>query len=85
MDISLSDYGRKETEIEEIDMPGCTHIAWSLHMTIQTAVLIENLKALSSDLHWCSCKIFSTQDYAVAAIVRDESAAVFSWKGESLE
>ena len=60
-------------------------ISGSLHMTIQTAVLIETLKALGSDLRWCSCNIFSTQDHAAAAIARDESAAVFAWKGESLE
>ena len=66
-------------------MAGCARISESLHMTIQTAVLVETLKSLSSDLHWCSCKIFSTQDHTVAAITHDESAAVFSWKGESLE
>merc|ERR1719326_2232816 len=57
----------------------------SLHMTIQTAVLIETLEALGADVRWCSCNIFSTQDHAAAAIARDESAAVFAWKGESLE
>ena len=60
-------------------------ISGSLHMTIQTAVLIETLKALGGDMRWCSCNIFSTQDHAAAAIARDESAAVFAWKGESLE
>jgi len=60
-------------------------IAGSLHMTIQTAVLIETLKDLGGDMRWCSCNIFSTQDHAAAAIARDESAAVFAWKGESLE
>ena len=54
-------------------------------MTIQTAVLIETLKVLGADLRWCSCNIFSTQDHAAAAMARDESAAVFAWKGESLE
>merc|ERR1719491_14957 len=54
-------------------------------MTVQTAVLIETLKVLGSDIRWCSCNIFSTQDHAAAAIARDESAAVFAWKGESLE
>jgi adenosylhomocysteinase len=54
-------------------------------MTIQTAVLIETLKSLGADVRWCSCNIFSTQDHAAAAIARDESAAVFAWKGESLE
>jgi len=60
-------------------------ISGSLHMTVQTAVLIETLKALGADLRWCSCNIFSTQDHAAAAIAQDESAAVFAWKGESLE
>jgi len=60
-------------------------ISGSLHMTIQTAVLIETLQALGADIRWCSCNIFSTQDHAAAAIARDESAAVFAWKGESLE
>jgi adenosylhomocysteinase len=60
-------------------------IAGSLHMTIQTAVLIETLQALGGDIRWCSCNIFSTQDHAAAAIARDGSAAVFAWKGESLE
>ena len=60
-------------------------VSGSLHMTIQTAVLIETLQALGADLRWCSCNIFSTQDHAAAAIARDESAAVFAWKGESLE
>jgi adenosylhomocysteinase len=99
-DISLADYGRKEIEIAEIEMPGLmscreeygpsaplkgARVSGSLHMTIQTAVLIETLKALGADLRWCSCNIFSTQDHAAAAIARDESAAVFAWKGESLE
>lgn len=60
-------------------------IAGSLHMTIQTAVLIETLKSMGADIRWCSCNIFSTQDHAAAAIARDESAAVFAWKGETLE
>merc|ERR1712238_234249 len=60
-------------------------ISGSLHMTVQTAVLIETLQAIGADLRWCSCNIFSTQDHAAAAIARDESAAVFAWKGESLE
>jgi adenosylhomocysteinase len=59
-------------------------IAGSLHMTVQTAVLIESLTALGADVRWCSCNIFSTQDHAAAAIARD-SAAVFAWKGETLE
>eukprot|EP00591_Stephanopyxis_turris_P007435 CAMPEP_0195508540 /NCGR_PEP_ID=MMETSP0794_2-20130614/1718_1 /TAXON_ID=515487 /ORGANISM="Stephanopyxis turris, Strain CCMP 815" /LENGTH=479 /DNA_ID=CAMNT_0040635529 /DNA_START=32 /DNA_END=1471 /DNA_ORIENTATION=- len=97
-DISLADYGRKEIEIAEVEMPGLmasreeygkclegARISGSLHMTIQTAVLIETLNALGGDMRWCSCNIFSTQDHAAAAIARDESAAVFAWKGESLE
>jgi len=97
-DISLADYGRKEIEIAEIEMPGLmacrkenagclagARISGSLHMTVQTAVLIETLKALGADIRWCSCNIFSTQDHAASAIARDESAAVFAWKGETLE
>jgi len=99
-DISLADYGRKELEIAEVEMPGLmscrteygpsqplagARISGSLHMTIQTGVLIETLKALGADIRWCSCNIFSTQDHAAAAIARDESSAVFAWKGESLE
>jgi len=99
-DISLADYGRKDIELAEVEMPGLmacrseygaaaplkdARISGSLHMTIQTAVLIETLKALGADLRWCSCNIFSTQDHAASAIARDESAAVFAWKGESLE
>ncbi len=60
-------------------------ISGSLHMTIQTAVLIETLKAMGAQVRWCSCNIFSTQDHAAAAIARDGSAAVFAWKGETLE
>jgi len=99
-DISLADYGRKEIDIAEVEMPGLmalrteygdaaplkgARISGSLHMTIQTAVLIETLQALGGDIRWCSCNIFSTQDHAASAIARDESAAVFAWKGESLE
>jgi adenosylhomocysteinase len=99
-DISLADYGRKDIEMSEIEMPGLmacrkeygpakplgdARISGSLHMTIQTAVLIETLKELGADIRWCSCNIFSTQDHAAAAVARDESAAVFAWKGESLE
>ena len=65
-------------------MPGCARIAGYLHIDIHTAVLIETIKALLSDLRWCSCKIFSAQDHTVAVITHDKSAAVFSWKGESL-
>lgn len=98
-DISLADFGRKEIEIAEFEMPGLmqtrleygptclagARISGSLHMTIQTAVLIETLKALGADVRWCSCNIFSTQDHAAAAIARDGSAAIFAWKGETLE
>jgi len=99
-DISLADYGRKDIELAEVEMPGLmacrsefgaaaplkgARISGSLHMTIQTAVLIETLKSLGGDIRWCSCNIFSTQDHAAAAIARDDSAAVFAWKGESLE
>src|SRR6478752_509828 len=93
-DISLAEWGRKELNIAEIEMPGLmatraeygksqplkgARIAGSLHMTIQTAVLIETLKALGADIRWVSCNIYSTQDHAAAAI------AVFAYKGESLE
>ena len=99
-DISLADYGRKEIDMAEVEMPGLmgtraefgpskplkdARISGSLHMTIQTAVLIETLKELGGDIRWCSCNIFSTQDHAASAIARDESAAVFAWKGETLE
>merc|ERR1719253_263542 len=99
-DLSLADFGRKELDIAEIEMPGLmetrkefgpskplagARITGSLHMTIQTAVLIETLKELGATVRWCSCNIFSTQDHAAAAIARDESAAVFAWKGETLE
>jgi adenosylhomocysteinase len=99
-DISLADFGRKEIELAEHEMPGLmscrsefgeeqplanARISGSLHMTIQTAVLIETLAALGARVRWCSCNIFSTQDHAAAAIARDGSAAVFAWKGETLE
>eukprot|EP00937_MAST-01D_sp_MAST-1D-sp2_P004813 g4813.t1 len=97
-DPSLRDFGRKEIEVAEVEMPGLmecrkdtskplsgARIAGSLHMTIQTAVLIETLQQLGGDMRWCSCNIFSTQDHAAAAIAVDKSAAVFAWKGETLE
>jgi adenosylhomocysteinase len=98
-DINLADFGRKEIELAEHEMPGLmkcreeygtelfkgARISGSLHMTIQTAVLIETLKAMGAQVRWCSCNIFSTQDHAAAAIARDGSAAVFAWKGETLE
>ena len=98
-DIAEADFGRLEIELAEAEMPGLmscrsefgpaqpfkgARIAGSLHMTVQTAVLIETLTALGADVRWCSCNIFSTQDHAAAAIARD-SAAVFAWKGETLE
>jgi len=98
-DIELADFGRKEIDIAEKEMPGLmatrakygpskplkgVKIMGSLHMTIQTAVLIETLVDLGADVRWCSCNIFSTQDHAAAAIARD-GVPVFAWKGESLE
>lgn len=98
-DINLADFGRKEIEISEHEMPGLmalrnkyakskplkgARITGSLHMTIQTAVLIETLTALGADVRWASCNIFSTQDHAAAAIAAD-GVPVFAWKGESLE
>ena len=94
-DISLSEWGRKEIEIAEKEMPGLmairekyekekplkdVRIAGSLHMTIQTAVLIETLVALGADVRWASCNIFSTQDHAAAAIAA-AGIPVFAWKG----
>merc|ERR1712216_1089734 len=99
-DISLSAFGRKDIELSEIEMPGLmsfrdefgpgqcfagAKLMGSLHMTIQTAVLIETLKACGADLRWCSCNIFSTQDHAAAAIAQAKSAAVFAWKEETIE
>jgi len=98
-DMALHDFGRKEIEIAEQEMPGLmavrekyaaqrplagARITGSLHMTIQTAVLIETLKALGADVRWASCNIFSTQDHAAAAIAAT-GTPVFAWKGESLE
>lgn len=98
-DISLAEFGRKEIEIAEKEMPGLmairekyakdkplagARIMGSLHMTIQTAVLIETLSALGADVRWCSCNIFSTQDHAAAAIAAS-GIPVFAWKGETLE
>jgi adenosylhomocysteinase len=98
-DISLADFGRKEIEMAEIEMPGLmaireeyagsqplkgARVAGSLHMTIQTAVLIETLVALGADVRWVSCNIFSTQDHAAAAIAK-AGIAVFAHKGETLE
>lgn len=98
-DISLAEWGRKEVEISEKEMPGLmalrakygkekplkgAKIMGSLHMTIQTAVLIETLVELGADVRWCSCNIFSTQDHAAAAIAQS-GVPVFAWKGETME
>ena len=85
MDIKIAGYKCKGIEIGEINMPGCARISESLHMKIQTSAFIETLKALGSDFHWWSWNIIPTLDHAVDAISRDESDAVFYWKGESLE
>jgi adenosylhomocysteinase len=107
-DLSLADFGRAEITLAEHEMPGLmamraefgeskplagARIAGSLHMTIQTAVLIETLVALGADVRWVSCNIFSTQDHAAAAIVvgpkgtvdKPAGVPVFAWKGETLE
>ena len=98
-DLSLADWGRKEMTIAETEMPGLmaireefaptqplkgARISGSLHMTIQTAVLIETLQALGAQVRWASCNIFSTQDHAAAAIAT-RGTPVFAWKGESLD
>src|SRR4051812_35192165 len=98
-DLKLADWGRKEIAIAESEMPALmairdeyakqqplkgARIAGSLHMTIQTAVLIETLKALGADVRWASCNIFSTQDHAAAAIAAS-GTPVFAYKGESLD
>src|ERR1700677_2428281 len=106
-DIHLADFGRKEIQLAEHEMPGLmatraeyaesqplrgARITGSLHMTIQTAVLIETLVALGAEVRWASCNIFSTQDHAAAAIVVGSGTVeapagvpVYAWKGESLE
>lgn len=98
-DISLAEFGRREIDIAEVEMPGLmavrekygpekplkdTKVMGSLHMTIQTAVLIETLADLGADVRWASCNIFSTQDHAAAAIAA-ANIPVFAWKGETLE
>src|SRR5665811_1320120 len=98
-DLTLADWGRKETSIAEQEMPGLmairrkysserplagVRITGSLHMTIQTAVLIETLAELGASVRWASCNIFSTQDHAAAAIAVT-GVPVFAWKGETLE
>jgi adenosylhomocysteinase len=99
-DMSLHEYGRKELDIAQVEMPGLmalrdefkdcpplkgAKISGSLHMTIQTAALIETCSSLGATLRWCSCNIYSTQDHAAAAIAHAQTAAVFAWKNESLE
>src|SRR5437899_4297149 len=107
-DLSLAEFGRKEIRLAEHEMPGLmalrreyaevlplkgARISGSLHMTIQTAVLIETLVALGAEVRWASCNIFSTQDHAAAAIVvgphgtadEPKGTPVFAWKGETLE
>src|SRR5499427_5723333 len=106
-DLSLAEFGRKEITLAEHEMPGLmavraeyartqplrgARITGSLHMTVQTAVLIETLVALGAQVRWASCNIFSTQDEAAAAVVvgsgtpeRPEGTPVFAWKGETLE
>ena len=96
-DINLADFGRKEISIAETEMPGLmalrkefngkkplkgAKILGCLHMTIQTAVLIETLTELGADVRWSSCNIFSTQDHAAAAIAK-KGIPVFAWKGET--
>src|ERR1700750_2970113 len=98
-DISLAEFGRKEIDIAEQEMPGLmsirnkyaadkplagVRVTGSLHMTIQTAVLIETMVALGANVRWASCNIFSTQDNAAAAIAK-AGVPVFAWKGETLE
>jgi adenosylhomocysteinase len=98
-DINLADFGRKEIEIAEKEMPGLmacrekygpekplqgARITGSLHMTVQTAVLIETLRVLGAEIRWASCNIFSTQDHAAAAIAQ-LGVPVFAWKGETLK
>jgi adenosylhomocysteinase len=99
-DIGLAAFGRKDIELSEVEMPGLmafreefgkdqpfagVKIMGSLHMTIQTAVLIETLAHCGADVRWCSCNIFSTQDHAAAAIAQAGTSAVFAWKGETIE
>ena len=99
-DISLAEWGLEEMRLAETEMPGLMSIrekygkakplqglrvTGSLHMTIQTAMLIETLSELGADIRWSSCNIFSTQDHAAAAIAKNGTAAVFAWKGETLE
>ncbi|MGE4193857.1 MAG: adenosylhomocysteinase, partial [Pseudodesulfovibrio sp.] len=99
-DMSLAEWGHMEMQLSEREMPGLMSIidkygkdkplkglkvTGSLHMTIQTAMLIKCLHALGADIRWASCNIFSTQDHAAAAIADSGMAKVFAWKGETLE
>src|ERR1700739_327260 len=107
-DLSLAEFGRKELDLAEYEMPGLmslrreyaevqplkgARISGSLHMTVQTAVLIETLTALGAEVRWASCNIFSTQDHAAAAVAvgpdgtpdDPRGVPVFAWKGETLE
>ncbi len=107
-DLSLAEFGRKEIRLAEHEMPGLialrreyadvqplkgARVSGSLHMTVQTAVLIETLVALGAEVRWASCNIFSTQDHAAAAVVvgpygtveEPKGGPVFAWKGETLE
>ena len=99
-DVNLADFGRKEMQLSEKEMPGLMEcikkyapkkpleglkVSGSLHMTIQTAMLIKTLHALGANIRWASCNIFSTQDHAAAAVAADGLANVYAWKGESLE
>ena len=107
-DLSLADYGRRDIELSEQEMPGLmslrreyhdvqplkgARISGSLHMTVQTAVLIETLTSLGAEVRWASCNIFSTQDHAAAAVVvgphgtpeKPQGVPVYAWKGETLE
>ena len=99
-DMSLADFGRREYNLAEVEMPGMmalreeykdnkplvgARISGSLHMTIQTGVLIETLADLGAKVRWATCNIYSTQDHAAAAIVKAQTGNVFAWKGESLE
>jgi adenosylhomocysteinase len=97
--MSLAEFGRKELTLAEHEMPGLMNcrmegkdkplkgvkVSGSLHMTIQTGVLIETLQALGAEVRWASCNIFSTQDHAAAAIAKAGTSSVFAWKGETLE
>src|SRR5580700_9517705 len=98
-DLSLAEWGRKTIQVSEHEMPGLmairkkygplkplqdVRITGSLHMTIETAILIETLKELGANVRWASCNIFSTQDHAAAAIA-EAGIPVFAWKGETLE